>query len=206
MTTRQNSQDNPPLFGLVLAGGESVRMGRDKASLDYHGEPQAQRCFRMLGNCCEKVYLSLAANSPRQDWMDEQTILDDSYDRIGPMGGILTALESHSTAGWLVMACDIPLVTVETIQHLCLQRDSESHVTAYRSDDGRAEPLLAIYEAKGVEDMRQRVRSENYRLRDFIEANLAHMLSPNDPEGLVNVNTIEEHDRVTVKLHESEKD
>ena len=55
----------PPLYGLVLTGGRSTRMGRDKAALEYGGQAQADRAFDLLARVCDKVFVSARADLSR---------------------------------------------------------------------------------------------------------------------------------------------
>ena len=108
----------PPseLFGLVLAGGRSTRMGRDKALLTYSdGRPQAVVTYELLQEFCGRVYLSVRT---RRETLGEWPQLVDRYEEIGPMAGILTALDEHPEAAWLIVACDLPFLNRETLRQL----------------------------------------------------------------------------------------
>ncbi len=140
-----------PLHGLVLAGGQSRRMNRDKASLDYHGKPQVRHTYDLLSSLCDKVYVS---NRPSQASDPVQSDLPQIHDRfvgMGPMGGILSALQTHPEAAWLVVACDMPFLDEPSLEHLVARRNPYKFATSYTSPrDGLPEPLCAIYEPKSV--------------------------------------------------------
>ncbi len=132
----------PEVYGLVLVGGRSTRMGRDKAALQYVGKPQAVVAFEMLSQCCARVFLSC-----RQGQSADLPAIHDVIESTGPMTGILSAFHIHSDKAWLVLACDLPFVTEATLRHLIARRDATQLATAFRSaHDGLPEPLCAIYE------------------------------------------------------------
>src|SRR5262245_13674468 len=137
----------PPLFGLVLAGGASKRMGQDKAALQYHGESQLQWTYRLLNQYVDQCFVSV-----RPDQRDDSTraslpqIVDRQPGR-GPIAGIETALSEYPDAAWLILACDLPFLSEATLQNLIKHRDVSKIATAYRSaHDGFPEPLCAIWE------------------------------------------------------------
>jgi molybdenum cofactor guanylyltransferase len=140
-----------PLHGLVLGGGRSVRMGEDKGALEFHGKPQIKHCFDLLSTVCSEVRVSCRAD--QTDDRDKQglPLLPDEVLNAGPLGGIITALRS-SQAAWLVMACDLPLVTEQTLAELVASRDPLRFATAFAgSRDGFPEPVCAIYEPKSLQ-------------------------------------------------------
>src|SRR5690606_24076484 len=113
----------PPLFGLLLAGGASTRMGRDKATLAYHGRSQLEWSFDLISDVCAATFVSV-----RPDQRDEPTRakfpqIVDAQPGIGPIAGIAAALQQHPKAAWLVVACDLPFITREVLEQLIAQRD-----------------------------------------------------------------------------------
>lgn len=137
-----------PVNGLVLAGGFSRRMGRDKALLDYHGVPQARWTGELIAPVCQAVYYSCREGQDLGEGPDLSAVrIHDSEEGGGPIEGMLSAHQRDPESAWLVIACDLPRLTVETVQHLLDNRDPEKLVTAYRSfHDGLPEPLCALYE------------------------------------------------------------
>ncbi len=137
----------PPLFGLVLAGGASTRMQRDKAALVYHDKPQLQWTYDLLLEHCTAAFVSVR---PDQRLEPTRAALPQIVDRLpgsGPMAGITAALAEHPKAAWLVVACDLPFVDSATLGSLIAHRDPQRIATAYRSShDGLPEPLCAIWE------------------------------------------------------------
>ena len=139
-----------PLYGLVLAGGRSRRMEQDKALLCYQDKTQVEVAYDLLSEHCVKRFVS----SRQEQWQDSVTVknLPQIHDRFlgfGPMGGILTAMTEHPEAAWLVLACDLPLLDVSTLEYLRQNRNPYKLATAFQSaSDGLPEPLCAIYEPR----------------------------------------------------------
>ena len=121
-------------------------MGSDKALLKQDGETQLSRAVRLLRDHVDRVFVSARreqADDPERARF-EQVI--DRYEDMGPVAGILSAMDRNDAASWLVLACDLPNVDDETIAHLVQHRSRTQPFTAYRSvHDGLPEPLCAIY-------------------------------------------------------------
>ena len=100
----------PKIFGLILAGGYSRRMGQDKALLDFHGKAQVEHIYGLLQKYCASVFLSKRSD---QDTYKNLAYIDDSseFSHHGPLGGILSAMKKYPQADWLVMACDLPFIS-----------------------------------------------------------------------------------------------
>lgn len=143
---------NKDLYGLILAGGYSKRMGQDKALMDFHGKPQAVYCYELLSTYCDKVFVS---TRPDQRFLDLPLLMDlDQFLNKGPIAGILSAMQTYPQVSWVLLACDLPYVRHETIDHLLKNRAIHKAATAFISSrDGMPEPLCAVWEScsqKGV--------------------------------------------------------
>ena len=134
------------LYGLVLAGGRSRRMGTDKAALLSRGETQLGCAVQLLKSSLKKVYVSTNVAQSDDPVRRDFDLIIDRYEDMGPLAGILSAMDIYPTQSWLVLACDLPNLDEKTIECL-LQNWSEVHpVTAFESVvDGMPEPLCAIY-------------------------------------------------------------
>ncbi len=136
-----------PLHGLVLAGGFSTRMGRDKALLDYHGRPQALAAWELVRACVPDTWISCRRGQLTDAVFSAIPQLHDRDEGLGPMGGMLTAWAHAPEAAWLVVACDLPLLNPTVLRQLVAARRPDALATAYRSaHGGLPEPLCAIYE------------------------------------------------------------
>jgi molybdopterin-guanine dinucleotide biosynthesis protein A len=91
----------PVLFGLVLAGGASTRMQRDKAALLYHGKPQLQWTYDLLTEVCERVFVSVRANQAQDPLRAGLPQIIDRLEGKGPIAGIVAAQKLTLTShGW----------------------------------------------------------------------------------------------------------
>jgi len=138
-----------PLYGLILAGGQSTRMGKDKSVLSYHGKSQIEFCHDLLSPHCTKVFVSNRKDQAKLAQHNQYDQIHDTFLGMGPLGGILSAMTQYPDAAWLVLACDLPYLNEETIRELIAQRNPYKMATAYISEhDGLPEPLCAVYEPK----------------------------------------------------------
>ena len=137
-----------PLNALILAGGQSIRMGKDKASLQYQKSNQALHLKTLLNPFCENVYLS---RNPEQAPLGFPTefCLPDVFQNMGPVSGILSAFRFNLNSAWLVVACDLPYLDESTLENLIQQRKSQKFATCYLDSAGKfPEPLCTIFEPK----------------------------------------------------------
>lgn len=183
------------LFGLILAGGHSKRMGQDKALLSYHGKPQVEYARDLLEGVCGKVFVSIKDLSFPKASIGNPVIKDmPPFTDAGPLGGILSAMTAHPGVSWLVMACDLPFVTKETLQYLLKNRDLTKFATAFIStSDGLPEPLCAIWEAGGYEHFLELYQQGLRCPRKTLLKSDTHLLTQQNPRWLDNVNTPEEY-------------
>ena len=136
----------PVLKGLVLAGGQSQRMGQDKGLLNYHGQSQRDWAMQLLQPFCQEVYLSV--NAQQKNDLQTQHFIEDSFLNMGPTSGILSAFRQDPNAAWLVLACDLPYLDTDILTTLVKSRNPQKVATAFVGDQNFAEPLFAIYEPR----------------------------------------------------------
>jgi molybdopterin-guanine dinucleotide biosynthesis protein A len=191
----------PDLYGLVLTGGRSRRMQRDKAGLEYAGKSQLERAMELLTPLVTRCFVSVRPdqlNDPQRTAYD--TITDIKPD-LGPMGGIHAALHSYPDHAWLILACDLPFLDRATLQHLIAQRASTRVATAYRSRfDGQPEPLCAIFEPRSLQIIEQSLAQDQQCPRGLLSRSDVKLLDLPNPQALDNINTGEEYAAATAAL------
>ena len=171
-------QDNPGVIGVVLAGGGSRRMGRDKALLEWQGRPLLDHVrARLWAAGCESVVTSRAAPG----------CIADFYPDRGPLGGIHAVLRRRPANGYLVVPVDMPLLSVALLRGLidggrdhghCYYR--HSFLPCYLSGDPGLPDRLA-----------QRLRRGDLALGGFLRALHARALDGGDDAAFLNTNTPE---------------
>ena len=134
------------IWGLVLAGGKSRRMGSDKALLMRDGETQLARAVALLERHVERVFVSTRSDQTEEDERQKFAQIVDRYDDMGPIAGVLSAMDEYPDVAWLVIACDLPNIDDATITDLLDGHTVRRPFTAFTSSyDGLPEPLCAIY-------------------------------------------------------------
>lgn len=190
-----------PLYGLVLAGGHSTRMQRDKATLEYAGRSQLERAVELITPHVERVFVSVRADQAGDPLRARFAQIVDSGEVRGPIAGIIAAQSRHPEAAWLVLACDLPLLDRRTLEHLGRSRRPERQATAYRSTrDGLPEPLCAIYEPSSRDAIRAHVAGGRDCPRKFLINADTELIEQPEPGMLENVNTPEEYGSAAHRL------
>ena len=189
------------IYGLVLVGGKSQRMGRDKALLSYDGATtQLERTTLLLQSVCPQVFISQRAEQTF-DAPSGSTSLYDSIDSVkGPLCGILSAMAAKPDAHWLILACDLPYVTTATLEKLIHEfRAQTPQLTAYQSShDGLPEPLCAIYPAGSDAELASLAAEIGKHCpRKLLIIKEARLIQQDDPRSLDNINTAEEFAQAT---------
>lgn len=188
--------ESAKLHGLVLAGGESRRMGSDKALLSRGGETQLEHAVRLLSGVTDKVWVSARAEQAAGAERARFPLITDRYAGLGPLAGILSAMDQDPGAAWLVLACDLPNVDASTLAALVASRAAAQPFTAFSSShDGLPEPLCAIYEPAAREILDGFVAEGLNCPRKIMMRSATELLAPPDPAALDNINTPEDLER-----------
>ena len=192
------SQETPgiaPLHGLVLAGGRSTRMQRDKAAIEYHaGETQLEAAMKLLRPRVARAFVSVRADQRADGTRAAYPQIVDRGDVAGPIAGISAALAAHPDAAWLVLACDLPFLDARTLDTLLAQRDTNAEATAYKSThDGLPEPLCAVYEPRAGAALAAYLAAGKNCPRKFLINARTRLLEQPNPRALDNVNTVAEY-------------
>lgn len=160
------------LSAVLLAGGKSSRMGRDKAFLEVEGEPLWQRQLETLRRLSPE---QLMLAGPRRTEWSECEIVADETDDAGPLGGVAAALAKCATPLLVVLAIDLPGMTADFLQTLlALCRDDQGAVP--RGANG-FEPLAAVYPAGCASLAAAALRRGDFSMQSFVREGIsAHLL------------------------------
>jgi molybdopterin-guanine dinucleotide biosynthesis protein A len=148
----------PPLWGGILVGGASRRMGSPKALLERDGRAFFERVRGALAPHVE--HLVVLGEGPTPPSAQDLPRLADAAGVAGPLAGILGAFDAEARVAWLVAACDLPLLSESAVAWLVAQRSPACvAILPRRRPVGPVEPLCAIYEpaaAAALRDLRHR--------------------------------------------------
>ena len=182
------------ITGVILVGGKSRRMGRDKALLEFHGRPLFEQVLELFRESFAHVLLAGDRGERFESY--GLPLLPDLVPG-SSLGGIYTALAAAQTEWIFVASCDLPFPSRTILAHLCSLRDACDAVVP-KTEHGY-EPLFALYSRRCLEPVKELLdRGEccayawypQVRLREVGPAQLAAL----DPEGraFINLNTPED--------------
>ncbi|HWV67259.1 NTP transferase domain-containing protein [Chitinophaga sp.] len=184
--------NNAPLKGLVLCGGFSIRMQEDKSSIRYHGMPQWQYLVTLLQSLLPEVYIS-CRKEQQADFDGYPYLVPDSVPFGGPSAGLLTAHALQPETAWLVIACDLPLLSKQSLELLIASRDAGKAATTFISPvNNLPEPLISIWEPAGLNSLQENVNAgKNCPRKTMLNTEIALFHNPYAAEQF-NANTPEE--------------
>jgi molybdopterin-guanine dinucleotide biosynthesis protein A len=195
---KEASNTQAPLYGLVLAGGRSKRMGFDKGAIKWHGKEQRYYMADLLSGICGEVFIS--CRPEQQNNIDSKyKTLPDTYSGLGPYGAILSAFKENPDVAWLVIACDLPLMDEATLQYLVQHRDTSLIATTFKSPfDGLPEPLITIWEPASLPILLSFLSEGLSCPRKTLikSGDKVNILIPPDEDALMNANTPEDAGKV----------
>lgn len=190
------------IYGLILAGGKSMRMGTDKGRIAYHGIPQREHLYRLLEGVCDKTFMSIRKEQVAEISSTFNTIVDEDIFK-GPFNGILSAHKKYPNVAWLVLACDLPLIDEKSLRDLIAARKRNAYATAYSlREKSLPEPLAAIWEPKGLKAAISYMEAGTNGScpRKFLINNDTHLVYPTDEQVLMNANSELEYREALTKL------
>lgn len=182
------------LYGLVVCGGQSTRMGTDKSVIDYHGKPQRYYVYEMLEWICDKVFISCNSVQTNSIIAPYATLTDlPQYENIGPMAALLTAFNYFPGHDFLIVGCDYPYITTKDLKEFSRSVDQEKVASAfYNHESAMYEPLLGWYSQKSKNEIQRMYSDNEFSLQHFLKENEAGKHQPARPKNLVSVDTPED--------------
>ncbi len=192
--------------GVVLAGGQSRRMGRNKALMQLGGERLVDRVVRTLREVCAE--LLMVTNNPEVYADTGIRMVGDVWPDKGSLGGIYSGLYHATTPYCLVVACDMPFLQAASLRYLI--ESIGDHDVVMPDVSGEQQPLHAIYARTCLEPIRRRLEADRLRIVGFlpdvrVRTITAEELHPFDPELLAfqNLNTPEEFEAAARHLQQN---
>lgn len=177
---------------VVLAGGESSRMGRDKSLLPVNGRPLIAHIVDQLRPLFTDLRIS--TNDPgKYGFLGVETVADETSGQ-GPLMGILSSLEAARNDLVLVTACDIPEVNTGVIR-IMLREATGFDAVVPLSGNGRAEPLFALYRKSMIQPIRRLMKQGARRISDVFDSGRIRFLEMGDDRWLLNLNSPDEYAR-----------
>ncbi len=152
-----------PVYGCVLIGGASRRMGEPKHLIKIGGVTLLERTCRVLENSCQKIVIAGSGQIPNS--LDVYAQLPDAPEAEGPLAGLLSAMRWAPLASWLVAACDMPDISPEALQWLLGRRaPGRWAIMGKPPGGGRVEPLCAYYDFRLRGHLERHARIGEFKL------------------------------------------
>lgn len=182
------------LYGLVVCGGKSNRMGTDKSLLHYHVKAQRYHLYDMLKGVCEKVFISCNATQA-EDIADSYEILIDmaTCKSIGPMAAIVTAIIHYPQNDFLVVGCDYPFLTIDELYSFVFLNRDETSSAFYNDTEQLYEPLLGCYHHSGHHRLMKMYATGQYSLQHFLKNEAATKYYPKNKNACKSIDTKHEY-------------
>lgn len=194
------------MTGIILAGGKSRRMGRNKAFIDAGGVPLFERVYSVFRDIFSEIII--VVNNAGLFEQYEAHVQHDMISNKGALGGLYTGLFHSSSYHAFCSACDMPLLNPRLIKYLADEKDGYDVIIPKTSDG--LHPLHAIYSKNCLDPMKQLLDHGDLKIINFFNRVRVRYIEETeirefDPHmmSLVNVNTQEEMNMVSNILKES---
>lgn len=178
---------------ILLAGGKSSRMGRDKAELPFRGTTLLEwQVEKLWGLGIEDIMLSGSRSGP-----EGVRVIPDEYPEHGPLGGLHACMKAARNPDCLVLSVDAPLVPPQALAELVrIHREGRGAVTLLRHGD-KWEPLMGVYPSGLYRIAEPLLQGENTAVRRLLEETGFQLMDWHGDEALfLNCNTPEDYARL----------
>jgi molybdopterin-guanine dinucleotide biosynthesis protein A len=171
--------------GLILMGGQSTRMGSDKAFVQWQGQTLLEKAIDHLSGITQDIHLSV--NTEQYNLLhNEYACIQDRYPDKGPLGGILSALEILQE-DLIVLAVDMPNLTARAVKDLISAAKDSETITCYQLKES-IQPFPSYWSVRLLPKLEESVLNNRLAMIKFIIAQEPNLISTNDNELFNNFN------------------
>lgn len=176
---------------VILAGGRSSRMGRDKSLLTTDNIPLIKKIASQLEGFFQEIIIG--ANDMEKYRFLHLRVVPDLEKGKGPLMGIYSTLLSSKNETNFVVACDIPDLDMNYVAELIGQAEDHQIVVPIHSD-GQLEPLFAVYRKSILENIKKLLDADRRKIRLLFESvDVKYLPLPDEGKWYKNLNTIEDY-------------
>lgn len=160
---------------MVLIGGESRRMGKDKASIKFLGTPLLEHVLKVVSPLFTKIFISARDKNYAYSDDDSQVkIITDNYQGRGPLIGLESALSASEDEWVFLLSCDLPFLSGQIIRYLAELRDTKQGLSSdciLPITDGRPQPTMALYRKTCHKELQKILKTnETFGLISFLRS------------------------------------
>ncbi len=192
MQLSQNT--NYDITVVILAGGSSRRMhGRDKGMLSLHGKPLIGHVIERISTQTDKLVLSCNENCDNYKPFGYPIIADSLPGKLGPLAGLLSAIENNDSNFILCLPCDTPYLPRDLLARMyqSLRENKADICSVY--DGKRLHPVILLVSRTLSDDLREYLSSGGRKARDWFERQHHCAADFSDqPNAFANINTMEQ--------------
>lgn len=165
---------NSNITGVILAGGQSRRMGYNKAQAHIEGSTMLVRMIDKIKEVTPNLIVSSGSIAyPNVEWPQ---ILDE-YSNCGPIGGLYSALKASHTSFNLVLSCDMPLVSVFLLRYIVeTALAGDSLITLPIDQEGQAQMMCAVYRKELLPILERQLDAGAYKMKNLLNLTSAHYI------------------------------
>ncbi len=153
------------ITGIILSGGQSTRMGTDKALIQINGKTLLENVIHICQPLCTQILIS--SNNIAHEKFGYKTIPDE-IKNCGPLGGIYSCLKQSENEWNFVVSVDAAYVEPEFVSFLISEIGNYDAIAPIH-DFGK-EPLIAMYQKKGLPEMKKMLDSNNYKMNNLLNS------------------------------------
>jgi molybdopterin-guanine dinucleotide biosynthesis protein A len=188
---------NNSLIGVVLCGGDSTRMGRDKGLIRQRNISWAEQAFQKLQQLTSEVYVSINARQAAEYgkiFLPDRLIID-SVESMGPLTGLLSVHKRMPECDIFLLACDMVNMDVEMMKALSesYKKFSTQHDFYVYTNAGKYEPLAGIYRSEGIKRVLSEIENTSFGKRSMkhvLETGKTFAIEISDHSKAANVNSL----------------
>ncbi|MEA3317930.1 MAG: molybdenum cofactor guanylyltransferase [Bacteroidota bacterium] len=153
------------ITGIVLAGGKSSRMGKNKALIKFKGKTIIEDIVDKLVPVSKEIIISASDDS--YNFLDLQTVRDE-IPECGPLGGMYSCMKFAKENAFLVVSCDLPFISNALLEYMISQINNYDAIIPIDSN-GRYQPLCACYNKSCLADIQISMQRGEYKIMKAIE-------------------------------------
>lgn len=160
--------DKGEITGIVLAGGKSSRMGKDKAMCNFRDKPLVEYAIEALEPFCGEILLSTNLTGGYEKY--GFALVNDDLKEIGPMGGIYSCLKKSKTKHNFVLSCDTPFIGKDLVKFIIDNISNDFDIVAPIHQNSLLEPLCAYYNISVLPELKTFIERRDFKLMGLLKS------------------------------------